>query len=764
MDFKYFSVSLLLLLLSMLAPANVAMIDSLNEDTRARFNISPLLNKIYFEDESLTESQIPDLELFNRPSELNLNDSIKAFANSDVIWLHFSLNSENYNQKIISFGRMGGDQRILLYVVKNQILTMMEEHSVSRHSDFDLSELSAGQHKFLVRAYDFQGRFNFPVEVMDINELATQNIEDLIFFGLVIGFVFGLALYNLIIFFKVKQRAYLYYVAYLFSVILIVIFLENLDALVSSNWLWLTIMPQISTALAGFFIITFLSTKQFSPRLHNILLFSSILSAAMGLLYLVWDYTPLVGYRTINFLLVFVVAFSAGIIRLRQGFSAAKYFLIGWPLPILGGSVLMFMAAGILPWSQYIGHWYYLGVLIEIILFALALADRINGLEKDKARLASEKLEISLQTNQLKDNFLATISHELRTPLNGTSAALELLALDFQESEALKIAQHSSKRLTQLIDKILIFSEVYAGKLSINRTLTKLSPVLEEKFEYFQLEANKKGITLSWKLELSKTDSYMCDADLIVLICSELMQNAISYSQKGDISIVCQYSHASGLYFSISDQGIGFDVSKLDANDYLQQLDTSFNRNVEGLGLGLSLVNLILKRLDGRLIMSSELNKGSCFEFYLPISEQKTVVENKNKALFGQGKVALIVEDQQINQVILTKFLQRFGFDVVIAHHGKQGVDKCQQQVFDLIFMDLQMPVMNGFDATYAIKNPKTSTNQNCDTPILAVSANSMSADQEKCLQAGMLALIKKPINLTEFEGYCLSALNESRG
>ncbi|MGR6871325.1 ATP-binding protein [Pseudomonas sp. HK3] len=399
-----------------------------------------------------------------------------------------------------------------------------------------------------------------------------------------------------------------------------------------------------------------------------------------------------------------------------------------------------------------------------------ALVKELN-FSKDEILLVKDDLEkevlertSDLQTAlDVKTRFLATISHEIRTPMNGIIGMLNLLNKNNEGDKNIryiKLAQESADTLLSLVNDILDFSKIEAGKLNIESRPFDVDYLIHAIYENYKYQVQNKPIELI--LESSDIDSTWIRGDAIRLkqIMSNLLSNAIKFTEVGSVTLKVKLNKKSEgkteLMISVKDTGIGIKEGGIANlfNDFTQA-DSSTTRRFGGTGLGLAIVNQIVELMGGSIQVNSALGQGSEFAVVLPIKLAKkkakkvkpiAVVSDSHK-----GRI-LLVEDNLINQEVAKELLSDFGLDIVIAENGNEAIDQLRNQVFDLVFMDCQMPIMDGYAATLAIRDGAADhgNNMNRKIPIVAMTANAIDGDKEKCLACGMNEYLSKPIEHVE--------------
>ena len=445
------------------------------------------------------------------------------------------------------------------------------------------------------------------------------------------------------------------------------------------------------------------------------------------------------------------------------------------------------------------GRWVYLEIAVTLVdsHFLVAFLRDVT-LHKDASQAMAEAARLAQAASEAKSLFLANMSHEIRTPMNGVLGMTDLVLhsdLQPEQREHLSIIKSSAESLLIILNDVLDFSKIEAGRLNIESIPFSMTQLVEDALASLKERAKGKGLVLSCEMESSVPSVVLGDPGRIRQVIVNLCDNAIKFTAHGRITVKVNAAPSETgwtLLVSVRDTGIGIDASKQQSIfEALSQADNSTTRQFGGTGLGLTICAKLVELMGGKITVESQPGTGSEFVFAVQVGAAKpgdlqlmetsadrvtphavdsalptaatvkataTASLPEDAHLKRQKLRILLVEDHRVNQLLAIALLEKWGHEVVLAENGQEALDHFEPGRWDLILMDIQMPVMGGMDATRLIRAKEGTSRR---VPIIAVTANAMDSDRQACLAADMDEHLGKPYTRAGLQGAIDRALRQ---
>ena len=632
-----------------------------------------------------------------------------------------------------------------------------------------------------------QSNVVFPLEAFDT--LAYIEKSQPVDWGL--GILYGLALallmYNAVIYLSTREPLYLYFILHVLGGLG---YTTAMDGTLANLWISLDLQDVgllVSICLCAgagiLFGLEYLEIRRVWP-LANIV-GTVMFMAMMGFSVLVLVAPLMVSYigSAIVAFIVAIFLLIIGIKRWRDGYAPALFYVIGYGTVLVMVSWMCLNVLVLRADVRWITYGMSLAWLAELLLLSLGLGYRIQETRRERSVL-SRQVAVAMQESSTKTEFLAKVSHEVRTPMNGIMGLVELLMSTHPSDEQrryLTAIKHAGKGLQDVINDVLDYSRIEAGKMVLVPAPFELESLLQDACALYEFEARTKRIELGCFIAEGTPLQLVGDVSRVRQVLLNLLSNALKYTEHGYVHINVQLTDQIladqlVLRFEVEDSGVGIraqDQRKLFQN--FSQIQPGSAGNMTGSGLGLVISQQIVELMGGEMGVKSEFGSGSCFWFHLPLeladnvriadraivldlfdgaateySEPVTLPVKAVPQPQGAGATILVVEDNDINQSVILGFLQKLSIKVELADNGRTAVEMVQRNHhYDLILMDCEMPVMDGYEAASRILKWQQAKSYR-PTPIIALSAHALDKHRDMAFEAGMVDYLSKPITFKQ--------------
>ncbi len=610
---------------------------------------------------------------------------------------------------------------------------------------------------------------NFNLNLHQADDFIYASTAENLLFGIFYGVIFLATITYLFFYFALRDKTFLYYSLY-------VITIGFMQFALDGFWFKYVGPSASAISLKGVILFATLATLFFGMygksylkvALNNkffMTAYNTHAAFVLGLLIvLVLPFNiPSFGYLYINTLalLALLLVIVSIVYCYIKGEFVDAFFTIGILSLATGMTIFILNNFGIIHTTFLVENSSKIGTGVEVIFLSLSMANLIRNLKSEKEMAQTIALKKSEDMNELKSYFMSNMSHELRTPLNAIMGISDVMLkenIDPKIRSNFEIIKYASVGLLSSVNDILDFNKIEKGELVLNNIEFEPRLVLEQIKYNSQNQAKDKNLELAFEISKNLPFKIKGDPMRFTQIVTNVINNAIKFTNSGYVNVevdtINKNDDLAELQIIITDSGVGIPENKLDSiyESFMQESITN-TRKYGGLGLGLSIVKKLIDLHKGQITIDSKVGVGTTCKFTIPCIitlnqpiqpkiPAVTKIENNSRCLN-----ILVVEDNTVNQLLMKMILKRWeNTTFVIANNGVEALDKLKAEQFDIVLMDLQMPIMDGYEATIAIRAGEVGDN-NSRLPIIAITADVMEGTANRVMEIGMNAYLTKPVN-----------------
>ncbi len=628
-------------------------------------------------------------------------------------------------------------------------------------------ELNPGeQQQALLEVKNDGEKNNLPLYLISQQKLLETTNQDQMVMGLFYGVLFVIAITYFFFYFALKELSFLYYSLYVTFVALCQFALDGFyHQYIGQSNSWINLHIVIISAVLGSFFF-----GKYSELILNIKNSNTVLHKMFKLLYLLLGLvlTSVIlfpaflkyAYPAVNVLTLvgMLLILSCIIMLFYQKQKIDIFYTSGIFILFVCILIAILMNFGVFPGHVEIDNITKPGIGLEIIALSLSMANRIWLLKSKQEELQAVVLQRSEEMNDLKSYFLSNMSHELRTPLNailGLTNLMENETNDQKVKSNCEIIKYTSYSLISSVNDILDFSKIEKGELKLDHVKFNPYNILHKVSANIRRLAEEKGLTFELFTTLTEDITVIGDSNRLEQIIHNILNNAIKFTEKGSVKLIALAKFENNqvnLLLTISDTGIGIAKEKVDSVfGMFSQTDLGNKRKFGGFGVGLSVVKALVDLHNGTIRLESKVNAGTTchisIDYQLAVEQDRPLNIHTLASTKWTGMHILVVEDNKMNQMVIKQILKRWDHTTVsFANNGQEGIEVLKKETFDVVLMDLQMPVMDGYEAIEAIRNGKAGNN-NASIPIIVLTADATNSTKERVFELGVNDYLTKPID-----------------
>lgn len=704
------------------------------------------------------------------------NENTDLGFTDDNYWLHFQVHNDINDEiqyyietsrpivDVATFYKVNDDGTYL--VQKSGDLIPFKERSISlRKTVFKINLLPNETGNYYIHLKSDGEVINAPVILRTADNLISEASFEQIIFGFFYGILIMATILYFFFFFAMKEKVFLYYSLYVLFIGLLQFSLDGyFYQFITPNSGWLSnksvlIFAIISGVFLGKYAQTFLKVEKICKSLNFCYNLLYVFFACLMVVVLFVPNLFKYGYPIMNalglFLLVLII--SSLVVLYKTTGEIYQFFALGILSLVTGFVIFIMKNFSLLPYNFITENSSKLGTGLEVVFLSLSMASLIKKLKEDKEKLQTIALQKSEEMNEMKSYFLSNISHELRTPLNTIMNFIESIDSETDSKsiqEKCEIIKSSSSSLLSSVNDILDFSKIEKDEIKLEEAEFNFHELVLEIKSEIGLRAKNKNLDFQFFETNELPKLIYGDSQRMKQIMMNLLCNALKFTNYGIVKFKIESKTEKGkvnLKFTVSDTGEGIAKEKIDSIfDSFSQQSIDNKRKYGGLGLGLYIVKALVDLHKGSIDIQSIVDQGTTCTVKISAGEvvqKEETINIENKEYNLNGKKILVVEDNAMNQMVLKMITKKWlNTEVDYAFNGEEALHLMNTIKYDIVLMDLQMPVMDGYEATIEIRKGNSGLNDK-NIPIIAVTADVMETTKDRVKEIGMNYYLSKPIN-----------------